>query len=277
MLIITTIYPLIFTTQTKATDNSLNSDLLLCNNITRLNELCLNDDECGRIKDTDVTTEEGVRTKMQKRSNSDTLLVEKKTRKRHSKSEDERKNLRKKRRRNEIEEKNIFFNKHFFCKIKTKPDHIYTCALKKVSALFFEIFSNNAIIREKALQLMKKKENFSKRFSQEKYFYFVMRFILKKGFLKTNDPSTLFLKTLAFHTYTYIQFISLSRIFDDDMSYPAAIYNFVNCALDIKFNKKCNWKIDQLLVFKNYDIRKLLTYSLVKDRITKKDFEMCYR
>ena len=61
------------------------------------------------------------------------------------------------------------------------------------------------------------------------------------------------------------------------MSYPAAIYNFVNRALDIKFNKKCNWKIDQLLVFKNYDIRKLLTYSLVKDRITKKDFEMCYR
>ena len=81
MLIITTIYPLIFTTQTKATDNSLNSDLMLCNNITRLNELCLNDDECGRIKDTDVTTEVGVRIKMQKRSNSDTLLVEKKNQK----------------------------------------------------------------------------------------------------------------------------------------------------------------------------------------------------
>ncbi|KAF5139745.1 hypothetical protein AAJ76_383000497 [Vairimorpha ceranae] len=124
---------------------------------------------------------------------------------------------------------------------------------------------------------MKKKENFSKKFSQEKYFYFVMRFILKKGFLKTNDPYKLLLKTLAFHTYTYIQFISLSRIFDDDMSYPAAIYNFVNRALDIKFNKKCNWKIDQLLVPKNNDIKKLLTYSLVKDRITKKDFEMFYR
>ena len=61
------------------------------------------------------------------------------------------------------------------------------------------------------------------------------------------------------------------------MSYPAAIYNFVNRALDIKFNKKCNWKIDQLLVPKNNDIKKLLTYSLVKDRVTKKDFEMCYR
>ena len=81
MLIITTIYPLIFTTQTTVTDNSLNSDLILCNNITRLNELCLNNGECGRIKDTDVTTEVGVRIKMQKRSNSDTLLVEKKNQK----------------------------------------------------------------------------------------------------------------------------------------------------------------------------------------------------